>query len=416
MGSAAVTIMPDAAPRGMVTITPDAAPSLWSRIKSELAPRDPMSMPGAQRPTGTMPGSTEGPGMLEGLSDWDKASFGEMGGGAADMARGNVARGAHRVISGAGASTVPLLPFAAAGAPVALLRTLVGGYAGGKAGQAGAEALGADEDQAALAGDVGNLAGGYGAYKVGDISAPNLAAKVKATGSLAAQDAASHIPVVGRLARRPSISDYIAAARTKAPTPVTPEYPGAPLPATPPPEFFNPSLVSPSRTLPGMHSPEVVSSPAASSVAQQAAPLPSRPGLALPPGPAGVSQAEAVPVPAAPAETLAAQVRASAPQSGPVLPPESGTLAEQMRSSEPAPDSQAKFDEWLKTPQGQNFAEIYGRTRAEHEAGVFPEMDIEDQQLAPPRKPPQGTVTPNTSEEMQDALWRSLLQVQGRKP
>src|SRR5713226_4802715 len=84
-------------------------PSLWNRIKSALAPRDSMSMPGAARPTGSMPGSFEG--HPENVGEYIPASAGEMYGGAKDIAQGNIARGGHRVLQGAGNATLPALPF-----------------------------------------------------------------------------------------------------------------------------------------------------------------------------------------------------------------------------------------------------------------------------------------------------------------
>jgi len=89
-----------------------------------------------------------------------RPATGEMLGGAADVAQGDVTRGAHRIISGAGTATLPLLPAAAGKAPGAVLKALVGGTVAGTATKAAAGALGATPGQAALAGDVGGLAGG----------------------------------------------------------------------------------------------------------------------------------------------------------------------------------------------------------------------------------------------------------------
>lgn len=47
-------------------------------------------------------------------------------------------------------------------------------------------------------------------------AAPNLATKAKAVGSLAAQDALTHVPVLGRLVRRPSFGDYADAFSAQA--------------------------------------------------------------------------------------------------------------------------------------------------------------------------------------------------------
>ena len=87
-----------------------------------------------------------------------------MAGGAKDVAEGNIAKGAHRIISGAGTAVTPLAPFALpamAAAPVATGLSIAGGIGGQKIAHAGAEALGATPDQADLAGDIGGIAGGY---------------------------------------------------------------------------------------------------------------------------------------------------------------------------------------------------------------------------------------------------------------
>lgn len=47
-------------------------------------------------------------------------------------------------------------------------------------------------------------------------STPDLGAKVSAVGKLAGQDALSHIPILGRVVRRPSFVDYLEAAKTTA--------------------------------------------------------------------------------------------------------------------------------------------------------------------------------------------------------
>ncbi len=138
-----------------------------------------------------MPGASDGANMAEGLSDWDKASFGELGGGAADIGRGNVARGAHRMISGAGAATLPAMPFVAAAAPVPLAKAVAGGYLGSKVGSTGAELLGATPDQADVAGDIGGIAGGYGANKV-------PLSRVMKMGGAFARGAAENAPLIGK--------------------------------------------------------------------------------------------------------------------------------------------------------------------------------------------------------------------------
>lgn len=143
---------------------PTAEPSLWQRIKNEFGRSDLMQQGRAnydavQGNVG-MPGSSEGPGLLEALGAYVEGGPGEVGGGIADIFRGKIARGAHRTISGAGTTMLPALPFVAAAAPVMALRGAAGGLAGSKLAQSGAEAVGATPDQADLAGDIGGLAGG----------------------------------------------------------------------------------------------------------------------------------------------------------------------------------------------------------------------------------------------------------------
>jgi hypothetical protein len=159
---------------GAINSTPPAvqSPSVWQQVKDALAPRSALDMPGAKtfaEGSKELPGNAEGANLAAGLSEWDKASGGELLGGASDIVHGNVARGGHRMIQGVGAATVPVLPFLAplaAANPVAFARVAAGGLGGQFIGQKGAEALGANPDQAALAGDIGGLGGGYGAAKL----------------------------------------------------------------------------------------------------------------------------------------------------------------------------------------------------------------------------------------------------------
>src|SRR5215472_12011739 len=93
-------------PQGATLQPLDPQPSFFQRL---FAPRDPMSYPGATRPTGAMPGSFEG--HPENVGEYIPASAGEIAGGVKDIAQGNIAKGGHRVIQGAGAATIPALPF-----------------------------------------------------------------------------------------------------------------------------------------------------------------------------------------------------------------------------------------------------------------------------------------------------------------
>jgi len=123
--------------------------------------------PGGAEPEG-MPGVSEGAGLAEGLSDYDKASFGQMGSGISDVAHGQIAKGGHKIMSGFGAATVPALALGAPAmlaAPAATGLTLGGGYLGGKVARGVTEAAGGSLDQADFAGDVGNLVGGAAGLK-----------------------------------------------------------------------------------------------------------------------------------------------------------------------------------------------------------------------------------------------------------
>lgn len=138
------------------------SPSWWDRIKNEfgrsdLAQQGRASFDAKQGNVG-MPGSFEG--HPENIGEYIPASVGEMAGGVKDIAQGNIARGGHRIIGGAGNALLPVAPFAAAGAPGLFVRGVAGGLAGSKLAQSGAEALGANPDQSDLAGDVGGLVGG----------------------------------------------------------------------------------------------------------------------------------------------------------------------------------------------------------------------------------------------------------------
>ena len=67
------------------------------------------------------------------------------------------------------APALPFVPLAAATAPVAMVTGLAGGYAGGKAGRAIANAAGGGEEAQDWAGLAGGIAGGYGGAKLGDV-------------------------------------------------------------------------------------------------------------------------------------------------------------------------------------------------------------------------------------------------------
>lgn len=106
-----------------------------------------------------MPGSMEG--HPENLAGYVEQGPGEMLGGAGDIAKGNIAKGGHRMISGFGTTVAPAAPFAAVGAPAMAARAVAGGYVGSKLAAGGAELAGANPEQQEFAGDIGNLAGGF---------------------------------------------------------------------------------------------------------------------------------------------------------------------------------------------------------------------------------------------------------------
>lgn len=181
------------------------APSGWTPVDEQKQPSGLLSKIFAPRPVPArtapldqtpLPGSTEGPGMLEGLADYSKASAGEMGGGIKDVAHGDIAKGTHRIISGTANAVAPVaLPMAAAAAPAATATTIAAGALGQQIGKRGSQALGANEDQSDLAGDVTGLAAGYGGSKVGS---GKIAQSMKVLAQPAA-DAASKLPVLDKL-------------------------------------------------------------------------------------------------------------------------------------------------------------------------------------------------------------------------
>jgi hypothetical protein len=85
--------------------------------------------------------------------------------GVSDIGQGNYAKGTNEVIKGASPMAIPFLPSAVVEAPVASGVAAAGGYVTGKTGKAIAQAGGATPDQQELAENVGNLVGGYGAYR-----------------------------------------------------------------------------------------------------------------------------------------------------------------------------------------------------------------------------------------------------------
>lgn len=109
--------------------------------------------------------------LIEGLKNFSKDAAkyyvkegpGQVASGIGDIAEGNIAKGGHKVISGAGTTMLPLAPEAIAANPVMALRGVGGGIVGGTVASAGTKALGGNEDQQKFAGDLGGLAGGTAA-------------------------------------------------------------------------------------------------------------------------------------------------------------------------------------------------------------------------------------------------------------
>lgn len=85
-----------------------------------------------------------------------------------DLKQGNYAKAAHGLISSAGAALSPLAVPAAIEAPFAFIGSLVSGASGQYAVHRTAKALGASDDTADLAGDIGSLAASYGGYKASE--------------------------------------------------------------------------------------------------------------------------------------------------------------------------------------------------------------------------------------------------------
>ncbi len=130
--------------------------------------RQELQNPSSPNFAGELPGTFEG--KPENVGSYGAASVGEIYGGARDIGRGDVARGAHRIIGGTVTGAAPFavaaLPAALASAPVATSLAVGGGIAGQYGGERAATALGATPDQAALVGDIAGLGAAYAGAKV----------------------------------------------------------------------------------------------------------------------------------------------------------------------------------------------------------------------------------------------------------
>lgn len=145
-----------------------ANPSFWESVKAALKgdpnnPGDPsyaLAHP-TNRTDGPMPGSFEG--HPENIGEYIPASVGQLASGAVDIAHGDIAKGGHKVISGAVNALAPVAaltaPAAVMAAPITTAVSVAGGVAGQKLAETGADAMNATPDQKALAGDIGGIVG-----------------------------------------------------------------------------------------------------------------------------------------------------------------------------------------------------------------------------------------------------------------
>lgn len=124
--------------------------------------------------------------------------------GGARIGKGEYTGGASDVLRGGMKMAAPfMLPAAAITAPLPTALALAGGAAGGAAAGAGARALGASDDQAALAEDVGGLAaGGASTLATGPVRAAAQAARGPLAGGLNIASAALDNPIAGAISPR----------------------------------------------------------------------------------------------------------------------------------------------------------------------------------------------------------------------
>lgn len=177
-------------PPGVARPQVNMQPSPWARNYEST----PYVTPKANAP---LPGVSEGAGLAEGLGEWIQAGPGQTVAGYRDLAAGNTVRGQRKLIAGAGSTLIPTLPFLAAAAPVATAATMATGAAGQYAGEKAASALGANPEQAGLAGDITSLAAGYAGAKLpsflrgvgAGVSAPLGDTVIKPRGTIPAESA-----------------------------------------------------------------------------------------------------------------------------------------------------------------------------------------------------------------------------------
>lgn len=132
--------------------------SLWDQARQSYEAQK--NLPPDKRTQSNLGSSSEGPALAENLAGYMDTGPGDIGRGVKDVVQGNIAKGGHEILSGAGTTLAPAMGFVPGGT---LLRTAAGGYIGGKAAGAVAQAAGANPDQQQFTEDLGNLAGGSAA-------------------------------------------------------------------------------------------------------------------------------------------------------------------------------------------------------------------------------------------------------------
>lgn len=163
------------------TSAPAAKPSFFQRVG--LVPDS--SNNGAGVGEKEMQGGV-GDAVISGMGDASKrmgAAYvnhgpAEVVRGIGDMASGEISKGGHRVMTGAGITLAPLAPEAIAAAPGAAALAAAGGIVAGKTAKGVSSAVGATPDQQAFIEDLANFAGGYAGAKAGGV-AKSIASAIK---------------------------------------------------------------------------------------------------------------------------------------------------------------------------------------------------------------------------------------------
>ena len=167
--------------------------------------------------------------------------FVQMGEGSRQILQpGQRKEGLHNLIEGVGKfAAVPMLPLAAVAAPIPTALGVVGGTVGGVAGKTTAKMMGAEDDTAALVGDVSGIAAGTLAARAG-VSVKNAAYALKAI----VENPKMQEATIKALPKGPQIWEALKLFRelsgqnTAPATPVPPVV--APAPVAPPPQGAHP--------------------------------------------------------------------------------------------------------------------------------------------------------------------------------